>query len=67
MTLEPFRGRGLAKAVVTRALVESGAAGNDFTFLVAEAEDWPKQLYRKLGFETVGSIWDFLLPPTRET
>jgi ribosomal protein S18 acetylase RimI-like enzyme len=67
MTLEPFRGRGLAKAVVTRALVESGAAGNDFTFLVAEAEDWPKQLYRKLGFETAGSIWDFLLPPTRET
>ena len=63
MTLERFRGRGLAKAIVTRALAESRAAGHDFTFLCAEAEDWPKELYRKLGFETAGSIWDFLLPP----
>jgi ribosomal protein S18 acetylase RimI-like enzyme len=65
MTQEQFRGRGLAKAIVTRALVESRSAGHDFTFLLAEAEDWPKELYRKLGFEAVGSIWDFLLPPTR--
>ena len=28
---------------------------------LAEAEDWPKELYRKLGFETIGSIWAFLL------
>ena len=65
MTLEPFRGRGLAKAIVTRALAESRAAGHDFTFLVAEADDWPKALYRRLGFETVGSIWAFLRPPPR--
>jgi ribosomal protein S18 acetylase RimI-like enzyme len=64
MTLEPFRGRGLAKAVVTRALHESKAR-HDFTFLVADAGDWPKELYRKLGFEAVGSIWDFVLLPTR--
>ncbi len=63
MTLEPFRGRGLAKAVVTRALAESRAAGHDLTFLLAEAEDWPKELYRKLGFETAGSVWDFLRAP----
>jgi ribosomal protein S18 acetylase RimI-like enzyme len=60
MTLEPFRGRGLAKAVVTRALRESQAR-HDFTFLIADADDWPKELYRKLGFETVGSSWDFVL------
>jgi ribosomal protein S18 acetylase RimI-like enzyme len=65
MTLERFRGRGLAKAIVTRSLAESRAPGRDFTFLHAEAEDWPKELYRKLGFETVGSVWDFLLPPAR--
>jgi ribosomal protein S18 acetylase RimI-like enzyme len=65
MTLEPFRGRGLAKAIVTRSLAESQASGNDFTFLLAEAEDWPKEMYRKLGFETAGSIWSFLLKPAQ--
>jgi GNAT superfamily N-acetyltransferase len=64
MTLERFRGRGLAKTVVARALAESRAADHGFTFLLAEAEDWPKELYRKLGFEPAGSVWDFLLPPT---
>jgi ribosomal protein S18 acetylase RimI-like enzyme len=61
MTLEEFRRRGLAKAIVTHALAASRAAGHDFTFLLAEAEDWPKELYAKLGFETIGSIWVFLL------
>ncbi len=65
MTLEPFRSRGLATAVVSRALAESHAE-HDFTFLVADADDWPKELYRKLGFEERGSIWDFLLPPPRD-
>ncbi len=64
MTLEQFRGRGLATAVVARALAESQAV-HDFTFLVADADDWPKELYRKLGFEARGSIWDFLRPPPK--
>ena len=63
MTLETFRNRGLAKAVVARARDESVAAGSDVTFIVAAAEDWPKELYRKLGFETAGSMWDFVLMP----
>ena len=63
MTLEGSRRRGLAKAIVTHALAESRAAGHDFTFLLAEAEDWPRELYRKLGFEAVGSIWSFFRPP----
>jgi len=62
MTLEPFRGRGLATGVLARALAESRAA-HDLTFLVADSDDWPKELYRKLGFEGRGSIWDFLRPP----
>ncbi len=60
MTPAAYRGRGLAKAVVVRALAGSRAAGHDFTFLRATADDWPKELYRKLGFETAGSVWDFL-------
>jgi GNAT superfamily N-acetyltransferase len=65
MTVEPFRGRGLAQAVVSRALAESQTAGHDLTFLLTDADDWPKELYRKLGFEAVGSIWDFLLQPRK--
>ena len=61
LTLPRFRNRGLASAVVTRALRESRAAGDSVTFLIAEEHDWPKELYRKLGFTTVGRIWDFLL------
>jgi ribosomal protein S18 acetylase RimI-like enzyme len=63
MTLEKFRGRGLAKAVVTHALTESRAAGYELTFLEADADDWPKELYRKLGFEVAGSTWGFLRRP----
>jgi ribosomal protein S18 acetylase RimI-like enzyme len=61
MTLPPFRGRGLARAVVLQALEASREEGNDLTFLVADADDWPQRLYEKLGFETVGRYARFLL------
>ncbi len=63
MTHEKFRGKGLAGAVVTKALLESRAAGHDLTFLLALDEDWPKELYRKLGFAAAGRIWDFTKEP----
>lgn len=53
-TLPEHRGRGHAKAVVTRASEEARSAGADFVFLVADAEDWPQELYRRLGFDIVG-------------
>ena len=53
-TLPEHRGHGYAKAVVTRAADEARAAGADFVFLVADARDWPKELYARLGFDTVG-------------
>ncbi|HET7857458.1 MAG TPA: GNAT family N-acetyltransferase [Gaiellaceae bacterium] len=61
ITLERFRNRGLARAVVSRALAEARAAGNDPTFLLAHHDDWPRHLYVKLGFDEIGSIYDFLL------
>jgi GNAT superfamily N-acetyltransferase len=61
VTLPEFRNRGLARAVVSKALAESTAAGNELTFLLADAADWPKQLYEKLGFDTIGAIYDFAL------
>jgi GNAT superfamily N-acetyltransferase len=50
-TLEPHRGRGLARAVVVRAIEEARAEGCDLVYLHADDEDWPKELYGRLGFE----------------
>jgi ribosomal protein S18 acetylase RimI-like enzyme len=60
VTLPRFRGRGLARALVLHALAESRAAGNDLTFLVADANDWPPKLYERLGFEIAGRYTRFL-------
>ncbi len=55
-TLEPARGRGLAQAIVLAALGASHREGHELTFLSAEAEDWPRLMYAKLGFRKVGGI-----------
>ena len=60
-TLERFRNKGLARAVVSGALAASEAEGHDLTFLLADQADWPKQLYEKLGFDVVGSVYEFTL------
>jgi ribosomal protein S18 acetylase RimI-like enzyme len=59
-TLPSRRGRGHAKAVVTRAVEEALAQDDEFVFLVADGDDWPKTLYARLGFEEVGSRFAFL-------
>ena len=46
--------RGHGTAVVVTAIVAAREAGADFVFLVADAEDWPKEWYARLGFEPVG-------------
>jgi len=62
VTLETYRGRGLARALVLHAIAKSRAAGNNLTFLVADADDWPQRLYERLGFETVGRYARYLKP-----
>ncbi|MGH2819555.1 MAG: GNAT family N-acetyltransferase [Actinomycetota bacterium] len=59
-TLDEFTGRGYAKAVVQLALDEALEQGCDLVFLVADGEDWPKELYAKLGFEPVGCVYGFI-------
>ena len=51
--LEEFRGRGLGRAIVQHALDE-GLRGGDLVYLEALADDWPRELYAKLGFTVVG-------------
>jgi ribosomal protein S18 acetylase RimI-like enzyme len=60
-TKEAHRGKGYASAVVLRAAGEARAGGADLVFLVADADDWPKQLYGRLGFDTIGQLTKFFL------
>ena len=52
-TLERFRRRGLGRAVVQHATDEARRT-NDVVFLEALADDWPHELYSKLGYDVVG-------------
>jgi ribosomal protein S18 acetylase RimI-like enzyme len=61
-TLPDHRGRGYAKAVVLAAIAAARAAGAGFVFLVADAHDWPKELYRRLGFDELGHYTKFFAP-----
>jgi len=60
-TLPDHRGQGHASAVVMRALEEARAMGHEFVFLSADARNWPKELYRRLGFDSVGERYAYLL------
>lgn len=60
-TKEDHRGKGYASAVVLRAAGEARAGGADVVFLVADAGDWPKELYGRLGFDTIGRLTKFFL------
>ena len=53
-TFPQYRNRGLARAVIQRAVAEAERDGARVTFLLASEDDWPQQLYRKLGFEAAG-------------
>jgi GNAT superfamily N-acetyltransferase len=64
-TLEEFRNRGLARAVVQLAVDEALAAGAEMVFIHALDDDWPKDLYAKLGFDPIGHVWSFVKPTAR--
>jgi GNAT superfamily N-acetyltransferase len=53
------RGRGYARAMVTRAAQLARDAGHEFVFIVADADGWPQELYRKVGFRPIGRGWSF--------
>lgn len=62
-TVPAHRNRGLARAVVLRAIAEARAAGAELVFLVAADDDWPKELYRRLGFDEIGRYVK-IMPPS---
>ena len=58
-TLAPYRNRGLAKQVVWRCVEEARSLGHNLIFLLADADDWPRTLYRRMGFKEIGSFYEF--------
>ncbi len=62
-TLEEYRGRGVARSVVLRAIEEANAAGAERVFIAADDDDWPKELYARLGFDRLGRSWQFIRWP----
>ncbi|HEX3266430.1 MAG TPA: GNAT family N-acetyltransferase [Gaiellaceae bacterium] len=63
-TLPEHRGSGYATAVILAGIAHAREGGADFVFLVADAEDWPKELYRRLGFDELGHYTKFFAPRT---
>lgn len=52
-TLTRFRRRGIGRAVVQHA-ADVARKTHELVFLEALADDWPRELYAKLGFDAVG-------------
>jgi GNAT superfamily N-acetyltransferase len=63
-TLEEFRSRGAARAVVLSAAAAARDEGAALVFLVADDDDWPKHLYARLGFDPIGESWEFVREPS---
>ena len=62
-TAKPFRGKGLASAVVRAAIAAAQERGDDLIMIMADGDDWPQRLYERLGFETVDEYRTFTRKP----
>jgi GNAT superfamily N-acetyltransferase len=60
VVLADHRGRGYGRAVVAAATLAALAADPTLLFIVADADDWPKDLYTRLGFHTAGALGVYL-------
>jgi hypothetical protein len=47
---------------VLHAIARARSQGDDLIFLLADAEDWPRELYAKLGFGVIGEIHELHRP-----
>jgi GNAT superfamily N-acetyltransferase len=60
-TVPEARRRGYARMLVTRAVELARAVPHELTFIIADDEDWPKNLYASIGFRPVGTMRIFHL------
>ena len=56
VVLPPWRRQGLGRAVVAAATRRALALRSELLFIVADDDDWPKDLYRQLGYRPVGRL-----------
>jgi ribosomal protein S18 acetylase RimI-like enzyme len=63
VVLEEHRGAGLGRRVTSAALAAGLELEPELMFIVADDDDWPKDLYEKLGFEPAGRTRMFHRPP----
>ncbi|WP_369182311.1 GNAT family N-acetyltransferase [Streptomyces sp. Y1] len=54
VTAEAHRGRGHGDTLLGTALALAAAAGIPRLFLIADAEDWPREWYARRGFTEIG-------------
>jgi ribosomal protein S18 acetylase RimI-like enzyme len=59
VTATVHRRRGYGRAVVEAATRASLASGNRITFLIADDEDWPKEMYARLGYEPIDMRFEY--------
>jgi len=53
-TAPEHRNRGFARAAVSHAARVGRGAVPGLVFIVADADDWPQQLYARIGFRPIG-------------
>jgi predicted GNAT family acetyltransferase len=63
-TVPEARERGYARMLVTHATAIARSDRKDVTFILADDDDWPKNLYARIGFERVGQIRIFRSTPS---
>jgi ribosomal protein S18 acetylase RimI-like enzyme len=61
-TVPGARHRGYARMLVSHAAAIARSSGADLTFITADDNDWPKDLYSKIGFRPVGYFSIFHSP-----
>ena len=64
-TLAAHRGQGRGRAVVQAAVAAARLTGHEVVFVVADDADWPKHMYRRIGFEPIGRALNLVREPAR--
>lgn len=58
--LHEHRGHGFGRAVVAAATLAALADAPEVLFILAADDDWPKELYARLGYATAGTLHEFV-------
>lgn len=63
VTLAAHERRGFARAILADGLHRARTAGCDLIVMVADADDWPRRFYQRLGYADIGDAHLFIRLP----